>query len=64
MTKIHENGSLRVTCPKGHYLGATVNLVNTRPVYCEVCRRWWEWMDLEIGRPSLEKISGKIQKRT
>jgi hypothetical protein len=50
MTKVHDPQSTRVTCPKGHYLGSVLNLVTARPVYCEVCNAWHDWVDLEIGR--------------
>jgi hypothetical protein len=38
-----------VSCPAGHYLGATLNLVTGRPLYCSRCRRWYEWTDLFVG---------------
>jgi hypothetical protein len=48
--------STRVTCPKGHYLGAAVNLTTGRQhLWCPQCGAWFDWREAVVGRKTEEK---------
>ena len=56
-TEPHAPPSVSAWCPAGHYLGASINLVTGRDIYCPRCGRWYVWRELETVRKKKEILN-------